>query len=99
MLTKILIKRRFKQRYNREVITLLNDLRAAAMSQPGYISGETLMTPDDPLKLVVIGTWQNMESWHQWKKNPRRKELDAMLDILLEEPATYEEYVVGVAVH
>lgn len=98
MLAKIFIKRRFKQRYTHEVIALLHDLRAAAMSQPGYISGETLTQPDDPQKLVVIGTWQNMESWHQWKKSPRRKELDTMLDILLEEPAVYEEYVAGFSV-
>jgi heme-degrading monooxygenase HmoA len=97
MLAKIIIKRRFKQRYTLEVITLLHDLRAAAMSQPGYICGETLTQPDDPQMLVVIGTWQNLESWHQWKKNRRRQELDAMLDILLEEPVRYEEYVVGVS--
>jgi heme-degrading monooxygenase HmoA len=99
MLAKVIIKRRFRQRYTHEVIALLHDLRAAAMSQPGYISGETLTQPDDPQKLVVIGTWQNLESWHKWKKSDRRKELDAMLDILLDEPAIYEEYIVGAAGH
>ena len=99
MLSKILIKRNFKTGYTREVIALLHDLRAAAMSQPGYISGETLVQNDNPQKVLVIGTWQNIESWHQWKNCAKRKEFDAMIDIYLEEPVVYEEYVVGAAAY
>ncbi|MEW6077486.1 MAG: antibiotic biosynthesis monooxygenase [Thermodesulfobacteriota bacterium] len=95
MLAKILIKRHFKQEFTPEVIELLHNLRGAALTQPGYISGETLTRPGDPCRMLVIGTWQSLDSWHQWQKNERRRELDAELDILLEEPATYEEYVVG----
>ncbi len=99
MLAKILIKRYFKTGYTREVIALLHDLRAAAMSQPGYITGETLMKPKDPQHVLVIGTWQNLDYWHQWQDSDKRKEFDAMIDIYLEEPVVYEEYVVGPAAH
>ena len=99
MLAKILIKRRFKEGHTREVINLLHDLRAAAISQPGYISGMTLMGHHDPQTLLVIGTWQNMESWHQWKNHARRKEIEAMIDIYLKEPAVYEEYLLGTEAH
>ncbi|MFZ5563403.1 MAG: antibiotic biosynthesis monooxygenase family protein [Thermodesulfobacteriota bacterium] len=99
MLAKIIIKRRFKKGSTREVLPLLHDLRFAAMSQPGYVSGETLMQYDDPRKLVVIGTWQDMNSWQQWKKDPRRNEFEAMLNVYQEEPTVYEEYVLGTALH
>ncbi|MFO8049702.1 MAG: antibiotic biosynthesis monooxygenase [Desulfosudaceae bacterium] len=95
MLAKILIKRRFKEGHTLEVIALLHDLRAAAISQPGYISGETLMGYDDPKTILVIGTWQDMKSWEQWKNQTRRKEFEAMIDIYLSEPAVYEEYTLG----
>jgi len=97
MLARILIKRNFKTGYTREVIALLHDLRTAAMSQPGYISGETLVRHEESQKVLVIGTWQNIESWHQWKDSAKRKAFDAMIDIYLEEPVKYEEYVVGAA--
>ena len=99
MLAKIMIRRYFKTGYTREVIALLHDLRAAAMSQPGYISGETLMRYKDPQRVLVIGTWQDIDSWHQWQNSRKRKQLDAMIDIYLEEPVVYEEYVVGAPAH
>ncbi|OQX62610.1 MAG: hypothetical protein B5M56_05935 [Desulfococcus sp. 4484_241] len=99
MLAKIIIKRRFREGTTREVLALLHDLRFAAMSQPGYISGETLMQYDDPQKLVVIGTWQNIESWHSWKANPKRNEFEAMLNIYQDGPTVYEEYLLGTALH
>ncbi|MDY6823613.1 MAG: hypothetical protein SWH68_07445 [Thermodesulfobacteriota bacterium] len=37
MVAKIIIKRRFKEDSTMEVLNLLNDRRAAAMSQPEYI--------------------------------------------------------------
>ncbi len=95
MLAKIFIKRRFKEGKTLEVLALLHDMRAAAMNQPGYVSGETLMQNDDPQKLVVIGTWQDMESWHQWKADRKRQEFEAMLELHQEGPTEYEEYVVG----
>lgn len=99
MVAKIIIKRRFKPDCTMEVLNLLNDLRAAAMSQPGYISGETLIGYADPRQLTVIGTWQNMTSWHQWKDSDKRREFDAMLAIYQVEQTVYEEYLLGTTRH
>ncbi|MDY6903047.1 MAG: antibiotic biosynthesis monooxygenase family protein [Thermodesulfobacteriota bacterium] len=99
MVAKIIIKRRFKPDCTMEVLNLLNDLRAAAMSQPGYISGETLIGYEDPRRLTVIGTWQNMESWHHWKESDKRKEFDAMLMLYEVEQTVYEEYLLGTPRH
>ncbi|MGA9536445.1 MAG: antibiotic biosynthesis monooxygenase [Desulfobacterales bacterium] len=95
MLAKIFIKRQFITAKTREVIALLTKLRSAAMRQPGYISGETLTNYANQQHLCVIATWQSMEEWLQWKENPERKKLEAMLEIFQSGPTAYEEYFLG----
>ncbi len=95
MLAKVLIKRQFRADNTKEIVTLLNDLRSAAMRQPGYISGLTLMEPENPNKMLVIGTWQTIADWTRWKANADRTRLEAMLEIYQEGPTQYEAYVVG----
>ena len=51
MNAKILIKRKFKKGKKKEIISLLKELRTGALSQPGYISGQTLASYDDPQTL------------------------------------------------
>ncbi|MGD8337422.1 MAG: antibiotic biosynthesis monooxygenase [Desulfobacterales bacterium] len=95
MLAKIIIKRKFKTAKTREVIALLTKLRSAAMSQSGYISGETLTNYADQQDLCVIATWQSMEEWLKWKENPERKNVEAKLEIFQLGPTVYEEYFLG----
>ena len=95
MLAKILIERQFKSGNEKEIIALLNHLRSLAMNQPGYISGLTMTIPDDPGNMMVISTWQTLDSWQAWKENTERKNLEAMLEIYQEGPTQYREYVVG----
>lgn len=95
MPAKILIKRRFKEGSLKEVAALLNEFRSGAMNQPGYISGETLVKNDEPHILLVIGTWQKMQNWKNWKNNPKRKAFEDMLEIYQEGSTEYEEYYQG----
>jgi heme-degrading monooxygenase HmoA len=95
MLAKILIERHFNPGNEKEILALLNKLRALAMNQPGYISGLTMRSPEDPEKMMVISTWQTLDDWHSWKENMERKNLEALLDIYQERPTEYKEYVVG----
>ena len=86
MLVKIFIKRRFKKGKVKEINALLRDFRSGAMTQSGYVSGETLVSYDDSQNVLVIGTWQNMESWLAWKGNQRRKDFETMLEVYQEGP-------------
>jgi len=95
MAVKVLIKRRFKEGKAKEVFALLNKFRAEAMVQTGYITGESLISMDDPRKILVISTWQSMENWLDWKENPERKANEAKLQPYLEDPSEYEAYVFG----
>ena len=95
MHAKIIIKRKFVQNKSKEIIALLRELRTGALNQPGYVSGETLTSIDDPLVLVVISTWQDLESWYKWKENNIRKTLERMLETYQEESTDYQEFIVG----
>ncbi len=95
MQAKILIKRKFNKGKKREIIALLKELRARALQQIGYISGETLSAVDQPQTLMVIGTWQDMESWHDWKKNDTRKTLEQMLTTYQDGSTEYQEFTLG----
>lgn len=95
MIAKIIIKRRFKPGKTRQIVAILNELRSAAMQEIGYISGETLTKEGFPQNMVVIATWQTMEDWHRWLNNDKRKKFEAMLEVYMERPAEYEEYLLG----
>ena len=95
MQAKILIKRKFLKGKKSEIIALLKELRSGALQQPGYISGETLSSVDQPQTLMVIGSWQDMESWHGWKENDTRKTLERMLATYQEGSTEYQEFTLG----
>ena len=95
MIAKILIKRRFKEGKTRQILALLNELRARAMLQPGYISGETLSKSGFPNNMVIIGTWQSMDDWYRWRDSEERNKFEAMLEIYQERPTDYEEFLFG----
>ncbi len=95
MNAKILIKRKFKKGKQKEVLALLRELRSGALNQSGYISGETLTSTENPRTMMVIGTWQDMESWYKWKRNSTRQTLEQMLETYQVESTEYQEFKVG----
>ena len=95
MQAKIIIKRKFVKGKKAEIIALLREFRSGALNQPGYVSGETLTSVDDPQTMVVISTWQDIESWYKWKENNTRRALENMLESYQEESTKYHEYIVG----
>jgi heme-degrading monooxygenase HmoA len=39
---------------------------ADARQQPGWVALHLLIPEDDPLKRIVVGTWQNRADWERW---------------------------------
>ena len=95
MVVKVLIKRKIKEGRTREVFALLNRFRSDAMNQKGYISGETLFNHDIPQEILVIGMWQSMENWLDWKNNPERLANERLLENMLDGSTEYQAYVLG----
>lgn len=95
MAVKVLITRRLKEGKFQEAYKLLMELRSLATVRAGYVSGETLISAEDPNKLVVISTWVSQKRWEDWQANHKRKEFSRKLDECLESPETSEVYLVG----
>ena len=95
MHVKILIKRKFKKGKQQEIIAMLRELRSGALHQPGYISGETMTSTEDPQTMMVISTWRDMESWYNWKRNNTRQTLEQMLETYQVDSTEYQEFKVG----
>ena len=93
MIVKVLIKRHVKMDCEREIFQLLKQMRANATEQEGYISGETLVSTDDPQEFIVISTWQSLDDWVAWRDSKKRREIDSKIEAYQLKPTTYESYV------
>jgi len=80
---KVLIKRRVRAENYQSLMGLLLDLRAAAIRQPGYVMGETVVRGEDPMEVLAIGTWLTEDHWRAWSTSQQRHELEAMVTPLL----------------
>jgi heme-degrading monooxygenase HmoA len=85
-MVKVVLERSIRGKHVGEIVRLLRQLRVRAMQQPGYISGETLHAVDDPNFYLVISTWESLQHWEAWFKNPERQKLSAEIDACLESP-------------
>jgi len=86
-MVKIVIERHLKEGKKGDLMPLLRELRAAAMHQPGYVTGETLASTEDPSIISVLSTWRSLEDWKAWETSEARVELYQLIDLLLvEEP-------------
>jgi quinol monooxygenase YgiN len=92
MATVMLIQRDVKAKNTQEVIDLLRQLRAKALKQPGYLTGETLFSPDKVGSHVVVSRWRNLSDWRDWEANEERKQLEKKMAALLVSPAVFSVY-------
>ena len=94
-MVRILIKRHIKEGSLKDVYALVNEQRAKAMKQRGYVKGETLSRYQNPSCLLVISMWMSMENWLAWKENEERRVNEEKLEQFLESPTEYDEYIFG----
>jgi heme-degrading monooxygenase HmoA len=95
MAVKIIIKRKVRNEKEKELLPLLIELRSKAITQPGYISGETLNNVDNPEEYLVISTWQSVESWKTWESSRQREEIQSKIEALLGQKSEYGIYLYG----
>jgi len=84
---RVIIERSFQPGEETELDNLLVELRSEAMSQPGYVSGATLWSLDDPSLWVVLSTWLDASLWKAWEANPERKEIEERIGRIASAPA------------
>jgi quinol monooxygenase YgiN len=83
---RVIIERRCRPDKVAEMESQLIDLRTSAMRQPGYISGETLHSVDDPTLWLVISTWVDIDAWKTWEASSERSENMKTVEPLLVAP-------------
>ena len=93
MAAKILIQRKIKPDCLGSLLELSLKLRSVAVKQPGYISGETLVSSEHDHTHLVISTWRNLNDWKAWENNTERKSISKEIDDLLEEPSRVDAYI------
>jgi len=92
MSIKVIIKRKWQVDKPEELLPLLAALRATARKQPGFISGETLRSLDDPEDYLVISIWETADDWKKWMQNKKRRDLQGKVDSLIGEKTFYEMF-------
>ena len=90
MAVKIFIRRHCREGRVEQALKRLSGFRKAAMDQPGYLSGETLVNHYDNRCVVVVSTWQQVEDWIRWQESPEREQRASDIEDLLDQPTTYE---------
>lgn len=83
MAVKIITLRTVTPNRQAELQLLLRQLRMKAINQPGYLTGETLTSVDNPNTSVVISTWHSLEDWKAWAVHPDRREIQSKIESLL----------------
>ena len=92
MAVKILIERKIKPGKEKELIEAVKELRTRAIHTPGYISGETLRSIEDPSVHLVVSTWRSLEDWNRWVNSLERKTFQQKTEAMLEEPTKVTSY-------
>ncbi|MBM4338509.1 MAG: antibiotic biosynthesis monooxygenase [Deltaproteobacteria bacterium] len=93
MAVRIVIDRKVKKGKEVEFAKMLRELRTKVVPAKGYISGETLRALNDHSNYIVITTWQNVDDWKEWEKNPDRKKVQAKMEKLMARPTKAKIYV------
>ena len=93
MAVRIIIDRKVKKGKESDFSKMLRELRAKAVPLKGYISGETLRAVDDPHNYIVITTWQSVDEWKKWEKNPERKKIQVKIEKLMARPTKTKVYL------
>jgi antibiotic biosynthesis monooxygenase (ABM) superfamily enzyme len=94
-MVKVIVERKVKKGKEAQLMELLREVKSAATLYPGYISGETMTSIDDPSLFLVIANFTDLESFKKWRDNPARLKVTAKIDALLEYPAKIGVYKVG----
>ena len=89
---KVFQERRVKKENYARLIAYLTDLRAAALRQPGYLTGETLVKGNDLIDVLAISTWVSEDYWKAWTTSEQRIELNDMINRLISEEAKISIY-------
>jgi len=65
----------FKVLSYKDVEPILMQLRSHAMQYPGYVGAENLVSEKDFSVVIMISTWETIETWRSWSESRITKDL------------------------
>jgi heme-degrading monooxygenase HmoA len=92
MPVQVIIKRKLQIDSPKNLFPLLTQLRDHAKNQPGYISGETLKSLDNPEEYLVVSVWETADDWNKWYQSNERRDIQGRVDSLIGERTFYEVF-------
>ena len=70
-----------------DIHPVLTKLRSYAITFPGFISAENLVSAQDSSIVAILYTWDRIENWKTWENTKIRKQiLNETEELLLEQP-------------
>jgi heme-degrading monooxygenase HmoA len=86
-MVRVIVEHLLKSREDAEkLVAIIHQIRAEAMKQPGYVTGEALVDSEDPCNVLVISTWNREEQWRAWDNSDLRISKTKPMLPLLREP-------------
>jgi heme-degrading monooxygenase HmoA len=82
----------YKLKQGADLQPVLLKLREHAMSYPGYVGAENLVSDKDPSIVAIITTWDSVEQWRDWQGSRMRGEIMKEAEPLLEEELRVSVY-------
>ena len=89
---RVHIRRSVSAENQKELLSVINQMRATIVGHPGYLSSETLKRIDQPGEILVISKWQSHFYWNQWYESKERSQIQEKIDQLMGVLTTYEIY-------
>ena len=87
----------YKLKRDADLQPVLLKLREHAMSYPGYVGAENLVSDKDSSMVAIITTWDSVEQWRDWQESRMRGEMRMRGEIMKKaEPLLEEEMRVSV---
>ena len=87
---EVVMKRAPRPGARNDMNMVLRELRQLAMNQPGYTTGETLLSATDQGTTLVISSWAAVKDWKAHENSSLRKDILDNLEPLLSQPAATE---------
>ncbi len=70
---KVIVGYRLKVDVN--IQPILMKLRSYAMTFPGFLSAENLVSVQDNTIIAIMYAWENIENWKAWENTKIRKQI------------------------
>ena len=65
----------YKMKKRADIQPILLKLRSHALTYPGFVGGENLVSEQNSRIVAMLSTWENAEQWRLWEKSTMVQEI------------------------